>query len=349
MIKYLGSKRRLVPVLAAIADTVGATTALDLFTGTTRVAQAWRAAGRHVTAVDSACFAAAFARTYVGTALTPARAVQLRAAIAHLTSLRPVDGYVTEVFCRTARFFRPENGARIDAARAAIAHEYAGTWLEPVLLTALVEAADRVDSTTGVQMAYLKEWASRAHQALELRAPVIPSGPVGRAVCGDAIKAARTAGPFDVAYLDPPYNQHRYVANYHVWETIVRGDEPAHYGIACKRSDLRQPEQASAFNQRRAMPAALRECIKTVDAAVVVVSYNDEAWITRDELVEMCSARGPVEVLAFDSKRYVGAQIGIHNAAGEKVGTVARLRNVEYVCIAGDLLPDQRRRLRALA
>ena len=39
--------------------------------------------------------------------------------------------------------------------------------------------------------------------------------------------------------------------------------------------------------------------------------------------------------LAFDSKRYVGAQIGIHNPAGEKVGEVGHLRNLEYVVIAG--------------
>ena len=41
-------------------------------------------------------------------------------------------------------------------------------------------------------------------------------------------------------------------------------------------------------------------------------------------------------MLAFDSKRYVGAQIGIHNPAGEKVGTVGRLRNVEYLLVAGE-------------
>ena len=39
MIKYLGSKRTLVPVLSEIATSVGARTAVDLFTGTTRVAQ----------------------------------------------------------------------------------------------------------------------------------------------------------------------------------------------------------------------------------------------------------------------------------------------------------------------
>jgi len=50
----------------------------------------------------------------------------------------------------------------------------------------------------------------------------------------------------------------------------------------------------------------------------------------------MCAARGAVRMLAFDSKRYVGAQIGIHNPAGRKVGRVGRLRNVEYLLVAGD-------------
>ena len=80
----------------------------------------------------------------------------------------PAAGYVTEVFCRQARLLPPDNGARIDAIRAAIARDYAGHWLEPILLTALLEAADRVDSTTGVQMAYLKSWA-RAQQPLTAR------------------------------------------------------------------------------------------------------------------------------------------------------------------------------------
>ena len=30
----------------------------------------------------------------------------------------------------------------------------------------------------------------------------------------------------DLVYLDPPYNQHRYATNYHVWETLVRWDAP---------------------------------------------------------------------------------------------------------------------------
>jgi adenine-specific DNA-methyltransferase len=69
----------------------------------------------------------------------------------------------------------------------------------------------------------------------------------------------------------------------------------------------------------------------------VVVSYNDESWVSPEELTGMLAGAGHerVEVLAIDSKRYVGAQIGIFNPSGEKVGRVSRLRNVEYVFVAG--------------
>jgi adenine-specific DNA-methyltransferase len=158
----------------------------------------------------------------------------------------------------------------------------------------------------------------------------------GRALLGDATQLASAIGHVDLAYLDPPYNQHRYFTNYHVWETLVAWDQPEHYGVACKRVDARDESTKSVFNTKREMPGALRRTIEAIDADVVIVSYNDEAWVTLDELREMCASRGDVVALAFDSRRYVGALIGIHNPAGEKVGSVSHTRNQEYVVIAGD-------------
>ncbi|HET7489324.1 MAG TPA: DNA adenine methylase [Acidimicrobiales bacterium] len=335
MIKYLGSKRRLVPVLGAIAEAVGAHTALDLFTGTTRVAQELKRRGTWVTAVDSATYAHLFARCYVELDGAAVDRPALAAALAELNGLPGEPGYFTETFCVRARYLHPRNGARVDAIRHRLADRWAGSPLFPVLLTSLVEAADRVDSTTGLQMAYLKAWAPRAHNDLELLVPPLLPG-AGRAVLGDAVELAGRLGSYDLAYLDPPYNQHRYFTNYHVWETLVRGDEPEVYGVACKRVDSRDEATKSVFNRRRAMPAALRRVVEEVDCRLLVLSYNDEAWVSLDELREMCAVRGSVEVLAFDSKRYVGAQIGIHNPAGERVGTVSHLRNQEYVLVAGE-------------
>ena len=335
MIKYIGSKRRLVPVLSELFARSGARTAVDLFTGTTRIAQAFKSGGADVTAVDSARYSHVFARTWIETDASAVDRRELQAAIDELDSLRGAPGYFTETFCVRSRFFQPHNGERVDAIREAIARDHAGTPLEPILLSSLMLAADRVDSTTGVQMAYVKEWAPRSYKPLRLEVPHLLSGS-GRALLGDAAQLAGEIGHVAVAYLDPPYNQHRYFTNYHVWETLVAWDRPQHYGVACKRLDARDESTKSVFNSKRDMPGALRRMLAAIDADVVIVSYNDESWVTLDELRDMCATRGDVVALAFDSRRYVGALIGIHNPAGEKVGTVSHTRNQEYVVIAGD-------------
>ena len=342
VIKYLGSKRRLVPVLTRLSEAADVRTAVDLFTGTTRVAQAFKRTGAHVTAVDTARYSEVFAQTYVATDAGALDLEDLAAVIDDLNARAGVPGYFTETFCERSRFFRPENGARVDTIRDAIEREHAGTRYHALLLTSLLEAADRVDSTTGVQMAYVKEWAPRSYLPLTLRVPEVLAGE-GAAIRGDALVVAPHLPECDLASLDPPYNQHRYFTNYHGWETLVAWDAPEHYGVACKRVDARDDATKSVFNRRRLMPDALARVIASVRARVVVVSYNDESWVTADELRDMCAVHGHVEVLAFDSRRYVGARIGIHNPKGERVGTVSHVRNQEYVVIAG--APDEVRRL----
>jgi len=336
MIKYLGSKRALVPVLGAIAEAAEASTAVDLFTGTTRVAQEFKRRGIEVVAADIATYSEILAGCYIATDGRTVDAAELRDALSFLNALPGEPGYFTETFCERSRYFQPKNGARVDAIRDAIEREFAASPLYPILLTSLVLAADRVDSTTGLQMAYLKSWAPRSYADLELRAPDLLDGP-GRAVRGDARELVHELPATDLMYLDPPYNQHRYYTNYHIWETLVRWDAPEHYGVACKRIDSRDEETKSVFNKKREMPVALSEVIRNARAELVVVSYNDESWITAEQMMSTLHEAGHEEVrlLSFDAKRYVGAQIGIYNPSGQKVGTVSHLRNTEYLFIAG--------------
>ena len=344
MIKYLGSKRKLLPaILDAVGQQEGARSVLDLFSGTARVGHALKGAGFRVIANDHNTYALHLARCYVQADRDDV-AARAQALINELNALPGAPGYFTRTFCEQSRFVHPKNGARVDAIRRAIAERALDVELESVLLVALMEATDRVDSTCGVQMAYLKSWAARAHKPLELRLPaLLPQSPHGKGEAHqlDALDAAKRLSA-DVAYLDPPYNQHSYLANYHMWETLVRADEPEHYGVACKRVDVK--ERKSAFNSRPRIAQALRAIVDTVDAGSLVVSFSDEGYLSEEEIVEMLRSRGEVCVHAFDYKRYVGAQIGIHSPSGEKVGEVSHLRNKEKLFVVTSASVRQRTR-----
>src|SRR6185437_5300762 len=125
----------------------------------------------------------------------------------------------------------------------------------------------------------------------------------------------------DVAYLDPPYNQRSYFGNYHVWETLHRGDQPEHYGIACKRVDCQTTK--SAYNSRRAAGAALADLVERTEAPWILLSFSDESFHDLADVRDLLAARGFVGAVAVDARRYVGATIGIHNPQGERVGTVS--------------------------
>lgn len=342
MIKYLGSKRTLIPVITSLvraaAEPRRDVTVLDLFSGTSRVGHALKRAGCRVRASDHNAYAATLARCYIQADLEEVER-DARLLIREFSSLRGAPGYFTETFCTRSRFVHPKNGERIDAIRETIARKALEPELEAVMLVSLMEAADRVDSTTGVQMAYLKQWAPRAHNDLALRLPdVLPRPPgvgKGEAHQLDAFDAAATLEA-DIAYIDPPYNQHSYLGNYHVWESLIRWDKPEVYGVACKRVDCR--ERQSIFNSRPRFDEAISRLLNSIRARTLIVSFNNEGYLPRERMEEMLASlwggSGRVITIENDFKRYVGAQIGIYNPQGEKVGKVSHLRNKEYLYVA---------------
>ena len=220
MIKYLGSKRLLIPGIQAVVNGVPEKGRfLDLFSGTSRVGHAMKSSGWQVILNDWNRYAWVLANAHV--VCDSDRLGEVQPIIDHLNALPGKDGWFTETYCRKSRYFTPENGARIEAIREEIEKLDPDEELKCVLLAELMEAADRVDSTVGVQMAYLKKWSKRSLQPLRLRTPqLLPKSPLGKAQahCLEAQEAALQLEA-DVAYLGPPYHQHKYIGNYDVWET----------------------------------------------------------------------------------------------------------------------------------
>src|SRR5690606_21536388 len=154
MIKYIGSKRTLLPslleVLAAFPELQHVA---DVFAGTSRVGHACKQTGLRVTANDHNAYAHCLAQCYVEADLEDVERDAKR-LLRELQGLPGRAGYFTTTFCERSRFFQPHNGARVDAIRDEIERKGLPPLLHAVVLTSLMEAADRVDSTCGLQMAY---------------------------------------------------------------------------------------------------------------------------------------------------------------------------------------------------
>lgn len=66
-----------------------------------------------------------------------------------------------------------------------------------------------------------------------------------------------------------------------------------------------------------------------------MVSCSSGSWVTPKQLEAAAAVHGSVATVAFDQRRYVGTQTGIHNPQGQRVGTVSHQQNLEYLAVAG--------------
>ncbi len=335
MVKYIGSKRALLPWITGVVEQIDAMSpikdAVDLFSGSARVGHALKKMGLFVTSNDLHTYALVLAQTLVQADRTQYPPERIEPILKRLNRLEGRSGWFTRTYSFESRFIQPHNGAKIEAIRERIELEVAGDEiLRAILLFCLMIAADKVDSTTGIQMAYLKRWAARSYGELRLEYPPLLPGQ-GRAMQADALEVAAHLRA-DLFYLDPPYNQHSYLGNYHLWETLVRWDNPQTYGVARKRADVQ--ERKSPFNSKREAKGAMERLLSSLHAKHLVLSFNNEGFFSTEEIEAMLKEWGFVVRMSQTHRRYVGARIGIYNPQGQKVGQVSHTENEEYLFVA---------------
>ncbi len=197
-------------------------------------------------------------------------------------------------------YFSDDNGRKIDGILLMLREGQRSGFLNRsefyLLLSSLLDAADRVANISGTYGAFLKNWQRNARQPLSLQVPAIyPSSKKNEAHNEDANTLIRKIKG-DILYVDPPYNHRQYAANYHVLQVIAEHStidnfaayEQALYGKTGLRpyDDLRssfcvppgdEPTPADAYG-------AMRDLILNARVEHVLVSYNEEGILTREEL-----------------------------------------------------------------
>ena len=93
-VKYIGSKKDLLPNIGAIADKLGAMSAIDVFSGTTRVAQYLRQTGIRTTTSDLSWATTSYANTFVHNEDNSFSRMDMEMWIERLNDLTPVEGWI---------------------------------------------------------------------------------------------------------------------------------------------------------------------------------------------------------------------------------------------------------------
>lgn len=110
----------------------------------------------------------------------------------------------------------------------------------------------------------------------------------------------------DIAYFDPPYNQHPYGSNYFMLNLIAGGAEevPIQDGV----SGIARDWNRSAYNKKKRAEEALEDLVAGTRAKYILISYNNEGIIPAGELRRILSAHGKTDVLTREYNTYRGSR-----------------------------------------
>ncbi len=325
LITYIGNKRALLPFIgqgmARVKQRLSKhrLACLDLFSGTGVVARFMKQHSSRLVANDLELYSEITNRCY----LTNPAGVDLRELTdAHRQLQEEIArnwtrGFIAELYAPASdddirpgerAFYTRRNAEYLDTARQQIARlprNIQHFFLAPLLAKASVHA-----NTSGVFKGFHKsrdgigrfgghgqDALSRITKEIEIESPVFSRFSCEVSVVrhdANELLSQRDCGEFDLAYLDPPYNQHPYGSNYFMLNLLASYERPADVSEV---SGIPAGWNRSRYNRRREAEAALLEVVERCPAKFVMVSYNSEGFIPHARFLEIMKRNGELSVL----------------------------------------------------
>lgn len=201
------------------------------------------------------------------------------------------------------KFFTEENAMIIDGIRKEIENEYLLSNINIKqyywLLASLIESADTVANTTSVYGAFLKQFKKTALKEIQFK--LYPyeithqNNEIYQSDANSLIKKIKG----DILYLDPPYNNRQYGANYHVLNRIVENKEFKSDKltglIEYNKSDYCKPAIVSDV---------FEQLISDADFEFIYISYNNEGLIKEHDFKNILKKYGLYSLYLKEYKRF---------------------------------------------
>jgi adenine-specific DNA-methyltransferase len=215
-------------------------------------------------------------------------------------------------------FYTIRNARRLDNYRrmiVALPQEIQDLIMGPLLGKASVHA-----NTAGVFKGFYKnkttgvgqfggtglDALSRITGTIELEVPILSRYECDVHVLqGDTNALASVVRDLDVAYIDPPYNQHPYGSNYFMLNLLVNYQRPTKIS---KNSGIPTDWRRSGYNVRaQSLPLFVR-LLDSLDAKYFLISFNNEGFITPDKMRATLNRFGKVEVMETRYNAFRGSR-----------------------------------------
>jgi len=215
-------------------------------------------------------------------------------------------------------FYTSRNAMFIDTVRQLIENvpeNYQKYFLAPLLSEASIHA-----NTSGVFKGFYKnketgigQFGGKNHNALfritgdiKLPFPVFSNFNCDTIICNDdSNKIIDVLPEVDIAYLDPPYNQHPYGSNYFMLNLILDYKYPEK---TSKVSGIPEDWNRSAYNKGNYAQDALTHLTENIKAKYVLISFNSEGFIKIEQMKKILERFGKLEVLETKYNTFRGGR-----------------------------------------
>ena len=215
-------------------------------------------------------------------------------------------------------FYTKENARRLDNYRRLI--DTYPQWMRDLLVAPLLSFASVNVNTSGVFKGFHKnretgvgqyggsgsDALTRIKRAIKLEPPILSNYECECVVLQeDANVAASSIRGVDLAYVDPPYNQHPYGSNYFMLNLLDTYRCP---GRISRVSGIPTDWKRSGYNVRARSLPLMKDLLDTLDARFILVSFNDEGFISLADMRAMLNALGTVEEFDTSYNTYRGCR-----------------------------------------
>ncbi|MBI9055986.1 MAG: DNA adenine methylase [Bacteroidales bacterium] len=215
-------------------------------------------------------------------------------------------------------FYTTRNARYIDTARQYI--ENVPEDIKPFLLAPLLSEASIHANTSGVFKGFYKNrdngigsFGGKNGDALlrilgdiHLKLPIFSNFECDVNIHrGDSNIISRCIEEIDLAYIDPPYNQHPYGSNYFMLNLICEYIESNNISNV---SGIPTDWNRSGYNKKKEAYEQFKELVEIIPSKYLLISFNSEGFIQKDDMMNLLNKIGKVEILETKYNTFRGSR-----------------------------------------